>query len=61
MAVFHEKCLKYFAFLTQKYRRAMWHPWESVPSDPYAPGANPAERSGSGATKSEQASFQALP
>ena len=35
---FHSQCIEYFAQLTRKYRRAMWHPWEPVAPDPHAPG-----------------------
>ena len=35
---FRLRCVEYFAALTRKYRRAMWHPWESVAPDPHAPG-----------------------
>jgi hypothetical protein len=37
-ADFSSECVEYFARLSRKYRRAMWHPWESVASDPHAPG-----------------------
>ncbi|HEU5117198.1 MAG TPA: hypothetical protein VFT74_11080 [Isosphaeraceae bacterium] len=35
---FYAQCVEYFAQLTRKYRRAMWHPWERVAPDPHAPG-----------------------
>src|SRR4051812_26139698 len=35
---FHSDCVRYFADLAGKYRRAMWHPWMPVALDPHAPG-----------------------
>jgi hypothetical protein len=37
-AKFASECAEYFALLTRKYRRAMWHPWTPVSPDPHAPG-----------------------
>ena len=37
-AEFHEECVRYFAQLAGKYRRAMWRPWMHVGPDPHAPG-----------------------
>ena len=37
-ADFSSECAEYFAQLTRKYRRAMWHPWMPVAPDPHAPG-----------------------
>jgi hypothetical protein len=35
---FRARCVEYFAQLSAKYRRAMWHPWMPVAPDPHAPG-----------------------
>lgn len=35
---FSAECVEYFSKLTQKYRRAMWHPWTPVAPDAHAPG-----------------------
>lgn len=35
---FASECVQYFARLSAKYRRAMWHPWRPVAPDPPAPG-----------------------
>ena len=35
---FGGRCVRYFAELSRKYRRAAWHPWEAVAPDPLAPG-----------------------
>jgi hypothetical protein len=35
---FRLRCVKYYAQLAGKYRRAMWCPWKPVASDPHAPG-----------------------
>ena len=35
---FHADCVRYFAALSAKYRRAMWYPWLPVAPDPHAPG-----------------------
>ena len=32
------ECVDYFAQLSLKYRRAMWHPWSLIGPDPHAPG-----------------------
>ncbi len=37
-AEFHAECVRYFAELAGKYRRAMWRPWMHVAPDPHAPG-----------------------
>jgi hypothetical protein len=37
-AKFHAECVRYFAQLAGKYRRAMWRPWMPVAPDPHAPG-----------------------
>lgn len=37
-AEFHVQCIKYYALLARKYRRAMWRPWLPVGPDPHAPG-----------------------
>lgn len=38
MNQFHLECVRYFAQLSAKYRRAMWRPWRPVAPDPHAPG-----------------------